>query len=213
MNTEYHKINTCFKRDMEKTKKIILNDWSDPVFEYLKDNQWDWSEKVDGTNIRAFWDGENTTFGGRTDNAQIPNGVINKLNELFYATPQKIKLKEMFPEGDVMFYGEGYGAKIQKDGENYRSEQDFVLFDVRVDGVYLERCNIEDIATKLGLDIVPILHTGTLLEAIESVRTGFNSQWGDFLAEGYVLRPTVEMNDRRGNRIITKIKHRDFLGL
>lgn len=210
---EYHKINTCFKRDMEKTKKIILGEWSDPVFEYLKDNQWDWSEKVDGTNIRVYFDGENVTYGGRTDNAQIPNGVINRLNDLFYSVPQKNKLKQLFPQGGVCFYGEGYGSKIQKGGELYREEQDFVLFDINIGGLYLERSNVEGIATTIGLDIVPIIRQGTLLEAIESTQIGFQSTWGDFLAEGYVLRPTTEINDRRGNRIITKIKHVDFLGL
>lgn len=35
---EYHKIQTCFKRD-EKTKHIIENDWTLPEFDFLKDNQ------------------------------------------------------------------------------------------------------------------------------------------------------------------------------
>ena len=42
-------------------------------------------------------------------------------------------------------------------------------------------------------------------------RKGFSSQWGDFIAEGIVARPKVEMKTRRGDRIITKIKYRDFV--
>lgn len=34
---EYHKIKTLFKRD-EKTKKLIVGNFSDENFEYLKDN-------------------------------------------------------------------------------------------------------------------------------------------------------------------------------
>lgn len=54
---EYHKIQTCFKRD-EKTKRIIEGDWTLPEFEYLKDCQWVFTEKVDGTNIRVMWNGQ-----------------------------------------------------------------------------------------------------------------------------------------------------------
>jgi hypothetical protein len=39
---------------------------------------------------------------------------------------------------------------------------------------------------------------------------GFESQWGDFIAEGIVARPQVELRDRAGHRIITKLKHKDF---
>jgi len=36
------------------------------------------------------------------------------------------------------------------------------------------------------------------------------SVWGDFQAEGIVARPGVELFDRAGRRIITKLKCRDF---
>lgn len=211
---EYHKINTMFKRNMEGDKKIVIGEFATPELEYLKDNDWTFTEKVDGTNIRVMWDGENVLFGGKTDNAQIPNGVINRLNDLFYSTPAKQRLKEIFPDVEdlsVIFYGEGYGAKIQTGGL-YKATQDFVLFDVRIGsrGLWLERKNVEDIAKKLGVDVVPIIGHGTLLEGIELVRGGLKSQWGDFMAEGIVARPTVEMRTRRGDRIITKIKAVDF---
>ena len=131
--TEYHKINTCFKRNMETDKKIDMSQWSNPAYEYLKDNHWLWDEKVDGTNIRVDWDGTDVVFGGRTDNAQVHNGIITALNSLFYSVPQKEKLKEMFPEGGVTFYGEGYGAGIQKVGINYDpKEKGFILFDIKI---------------------------------------------------------------------------------
>lgn len=198
-----------FKRD-ERTKHIIEGDWTLPEFEYLQNNLWVFTEKVDGTNIRAYWDGTDTTYGGRTDSAQIPNGVINRLNELFYSVPQKEKLKEMFPDGGVIFYGEGYGAKIQKGGELYKATQDFVLFDIQIEGWYLARGNVEDIAHKLGLDVVPYIGDGTLNQAIKLVREGMKSQYADFIAEGIVARTKTELLTRKGERLITKIKHRDF---
>lgn len=208
---EYPKINTMFKRNMEGDKKIIEGDWADPVFEYLKDNEWEFTEKVDGTNIRVEWDGQDVFYGGRTDNAQIPNGVINRLNDLFYSVPAKQRLKDVFPDGDVILFGEGYGAKIQKGGGNYSKDQDFVLFDVLVGTYWLERHNVEDVARRLLLKSVPIIGTGTLQDAIDLVKNGKNkSGWGDFEAEGIVARTKVELFTRRGHRIITKIKAVDF---
>ena len=213
---EYHKIQTCFKRD-EKTKKIIFNDWTLPEFEYLKDNQWVFTEKVDGTNIRVMWNGESVVFGGKTDNASIPVPLLYELQKMFEGTAKKQLFKETFlsdKDGEEMtevcLYGEGYGAKIQKGGGNYSAVPKFVLFDVKIGDWYLQREDVEDIAQKLGIDIVPIVGQGTLMEAIELVRKGQKSQWGDFIAEGLVVRPAVELKTRRGGRLITKIKHKDF---
>ncbi len=69
---EYHKIETLFVRDMEGTKKLIEGEYRHPLVEYLKDNIWIFTEKVDGTNVRVHWDGHTVVFGGRTDNAQMP---------------------------------------------------------------------------------------------------------------------------------------------
>ena len=63
-------------------KKLIEGKFRNPVVEFLKDNQWNFTEKIDGTNIRVHWDGHKVMFGGRTDNAQIPTSlVITKLQE------------------------------------------------------------------------------------------------------------------------------------
>lgn len=202
--SEYHKINTMFKRDMEGNKKIVIDSWVDPVIEYLKDNDWTFTEKVDGTNIRIAWDGKDVVFGGKTDSAQIPNGIINRLNELFYSTPARARLREVFPDGDVVLYGEGYGAKIQSGGK-YKQEQDFVLFDVRVGDLWLERHNVSDVAEKLKLESVPIIGNGTLQDAIDLVKNNLKSVWGDFEAEGIVARPTTELPALAGRSTESKL--------
>jgi len=130
--TEYHKIQTLFKRD-EKTKKIIEGSWTLPEIEYLKDNKWVFTEKVDGTNIRIMWNGSAVTFGGKTDNASIPVFLLYKLQELFEGTPKRQKFIEKFgTEGNVCLYGEGYGVKIQSGGNYFKDKNDFALFDVRL---------------------------------------------------------------------------------
>jgi len=207
---QYHKIQTVFKRDPEtKFKTLLEGEYSLPEFKYLKDNEWVFTEKVDGTNIRVMFDGEKITFGGKTDNAQIPTQLLNNLNGLFL--PQIDTFQENFADG-VCLYGEGYGGKIQKAGSTYGPEQRFVLFDVKIGDWWLFRSDVEQIADQLSCDVVPIISYGNLAEMVEIAREGFNSQWGDFIAEGIVARPVVELKTRRGDRMITKIKHKDFNG-
>lgn len=207
----YPKIQTIFKRDMSNKGRVIEGDYSLPEIEYLKDNKWVFTEKVDGTNIRIDWKrGEGRIFGGRTDNAQIPANLIVRLEELF--TTDKLDSAIKTEDADFLtLYGEGYGAKIQKGGGNYKSDGvDFVLFDVLVAGWWLRRDDIELIAESLNIDIVPIVGRGTLADAVHIVKEGLVSVWGGFEAEGLVMRPEVELKTRAGNRIITKIKHKDF---
>lgn len=208
--SEYHKIQTVFKRDpTTKHKSLLEGDYSLPEFEYLAKNKWVFTEKVDGTNIRVYFKDGKITFGGRTNNAQIPAQLAERLNDRFL--PQAERFEEKFRGALVCLYGEGYGPKIQKTGGNYRTDQDFVLFDVAVDGWWLQREDVENIADAFGLDVVPILGEGTLIEMVEQAKAGIKSTWGNFQAEGYVARPATEMNTRSGHRIITKIKCRDFV--
>jgi len=205
---KYPKIQSIFKRD-EKTFKFIEGQYSLPEFELLKDIDWVWTEKVDGTNIRIKWTkGNRVMFGGRTDNASIPTFLIAKLQELF---PQEIFEKNITKTDTLCLFGEGYGAKIQKGGGKYNPNGvDFVLFDVKVDDWWLKREDVCEIADYLNIKTVPIIKIGTLQQSIEFAKSGYKSNWGDFEAEGIVLKPKIDLFNRKGNRIITKVKHKDF---
>lgn len=213
----YHKIQTLFKRDLDgsltgKKGKMIRGAWTTPELEYLSKNEWEFTEKVDGTNIRIGFhqDGEVIKFAGRSDNATIPAPLLRHLEETF--TPELFEAAGI-TESTVL-YGEGYGPKIQGGGK-YRDDHSFVLFDVKIDRWWLNRKDVNDIADKLGIDSVPVIGHGTLWDGIELVASRgssyqMKSQWGDFEAEGIVARPAVPMFNRKGERIITKIKARDF---
>ena len=206
---EYPKIQALFKRD-EGTHKFIEGEWTLPEFEYLKDNLWEATEKIDGTNIRVHWDSESQEliFGGRTDAAQMPTFLLATLQELF----PKQKFTELYPETSMTLYGEGYGARIQKGGGNYISSGcSFTLFDVLIGDWWLYRDNVEDIASMLRIECVPPIGVMTLTEAISLIMNGLPSHYGNFEAEGMVLKPIVMLSNRKGERIVTKLKHKDFL--
>jgi len=203
---EYAKIRSIYKRD-EKTHRFIEGDWSTPEIAFLKDCDWEWTEKVDGTNIRVGWDGAVVELGGRTAAAQIPATLVVRLQSLL---PVGL-FAANYADSPLVLYGEGYGSKIQKGGGNYKSDGvDFVLFDVRVGDYWLRRADAEDVAAKLGLSVVPVVGHGTIIDAITMVKPGFRSRWGDFLAEGLVLRTPDGLMDRRGTRIVTKLKTKDW---
>ena len=207
---EYHKIETLFERD-EKTKKLIMGKYRSQEVEFLKDNIWQFTEKVDGTNIRIFWDGHSVSFGGRTDNAQIPSHLLNKLNELFGGEVNAQMFEQKFGDTQVELFGEGYGVKIQNGGL-YRNDVDFILFDVIINDNYQPRESVEDIARYFNIDIVPIILEGTLQQGLDYILTNRKSVVAKKVAEieGFVARPKFELQTRNGHRIIVKIKYKDF---
>lgn len=64
---EYVKIETLYERD-EKTKKLIEGKFRNETVEYLASNLWEWTEKIDGTNVGVVWDGHRVSFQGRAEN-------------------------------------------------------------------------------------------------------------------------------------------------
>lgn len=205
--SEYHKIETLYERD-ERTHRLkpdlVLKN---PVYGIIR--TWEFTEKIDGTNIRCIWENGTLTFGGKTDNAQIHADLIKWL----YEHVSTEKLREMFPEAaSVVIYGEGYGAGIQKGGD-YGDTKKLIVFDVLVDGKWwLNWENVCDVARKLELDTVPFVGEMTLGAATEMVRAGFASRLngGKARAEGLVGRPLEALFDKKGARLIVKLKTKDF---
>jgi len=215
----YPKIQSIFKREDGSGKRpLVLWEWSKPSFEYLKNNLWIATEKVDGTNIRVvyFPNQRKVDFRGRTDASQMYPGMREKLSALFSVE----ELAKIFPADEskdkdhaVCLYGEGYGGCIQE-GRNYRPDESFVLFDVRIGNWWLLRKDVEDIAEALRIDVVPIVLETPLDEfLIQFVKRGFLSYLSETRcpAEGLVLTPKIPLFERNGERIITKIKHLDFV--
>lgn len=221
--TDYQKINTLFMRD---EKHIIMpGHFTAPEFEYLKDNLWEATEKIDGTNIHCDITVNGTDIEiqicGRTPEAIIPPFLMDKLKQVF--TVENIKegmdkaLEGPASDGssfNISIYGEGYGAKIQKGGKNYiKDDVSFILFDVKVGNWWLSYNDCRNIADKMGVKIVPLVGYMTLTQAIDFVKKGFTSAVAEnknYIAEGLVLKTPDGLRFRNGQRIITKIKVEDF---
>lgn len=204
--SEYHKIETLYERDLA-TFKVKPGVLKNRVYSLLK--SWRWTEKVDGTNVRCIWREGKLTFAGKSDNAQMHPDLLKWLYEHVSAA----KLEEIFPLEPVVIYGEGYGAGIQKGGD-YSPEKKLIVFDVLVaDHFWLSHENVCDVAQKLSLDVVPDFGEMTLEEATEMVRKGFKSRCAVNAAkdaEGLVGRPLEALFDKKGARLIVKLKTKDF---
>lgn len=203
---EYPKITSIFKRDpANQYKTFLVGDYATPELRLLREIRWEFTEKVDGTNIRIGWDGSDVTYLGRTDKAEIPPFLLEALQAHFGL--------DRFPyDYPMTLYGEGYGARIQKGGGLYRSDVGFVLFDVRVGGFWLLRDDVEDVAAVMGLPVVPVVGYGTLGDAVKMAADGFDSEVAESprAAEGIVLRTQCGLLDRSGSRVVTKVKTKDF---
>lgn len=210
---EYVKIETPYVRAEDGSKKLIEGQFRNETVEFLKDTEWVFTEKIDGTNISIVWDGHKVEFHGRTERAQIPSHLVNKLNEIFGGDVNEELFEQIFGETPMILYGEGYGYKIQNGG-GYRDDVSFILFDVYCpdSDIWLKRDAVEDIATKFNIDVVPIILKGTIDDAVKFIKTRPKTTVGKCEApmEGIVGRPSVELKDRRGKRVIVKVKANDY---
>ena len=211
---EYQKIETVFERDTQ-TKKLLFGKFRNPTVKYLASNEWNVTEKIDGTNIRVLWDGHKFSFGGRTDKAEVPKPLLEKLNSLFNYKQEQI-FEQIFGEKEVIIFGEGIGEKIQCGlyGKEYR----FLVFDIMINGKYLRLSDTIHICNQLSLETVPVWNdTMSLTDLLTAIWTNdeiqrASSELGGESGnvEGFVVRPTETIYDNNLDRVIVKLKFRDF---
>jgi len=166
-------------------------------------------EKIHGTSAHVrFKDGEVAFFSGGEKH--------DKFVDLFDKEFLTEKFTELF-DCDVVIYGEAYGGKCQGMSATYGKELKFIVFDVKVDGIWLDVPNAEDVAKKLGLEFVAYEKIPTELKYIDAERDKMSSQairnglGYDKLREGVVLRPLIELIKSNGKRVISKHKRDEFI--
>lgn len=104
-----------------------------------------------------------------------------------------------------------FGPKIQKEGGLYGEQVAFRVFDVYIDGYWLNWRNTADVAAKLGLDTVHYLGEDNLNNWYDYVSTNPAS----FInpkheMEGVVCTPVYPLYNRDGTPIKVKIKIKDI---
>lgn len=77
--------------------------------------------------------------------------------------------------------------------------------------VWAKRSVVYDIAMALGVPVAPVVLEGTLGEGVAYAKSNPVSALKNDYMEGVVARPMIELKDNNGNRIIAKIKARDFV--
>lgn len=151
-------------------------------------------------------------------------GKHEEFIKLFDAETIRKKLDEITPNKHVQIYGEYYGGKMQKMSKTYGDKMRFVVFEVKIGGVWLNVPKAEEVAISLGLDFVHYTKIPTTMEAInaetdadsvQAVKNGMVASTDRIgfcppKREGIVLRPLEEVTLNNGERVIAKHKRNDF---
>ena len=119
-------------------------------------------------------------------------------------------------EEPIYIYGEYYGNGVQKGGSYIKDGNDFIVFDIRQQGWWIPSAMRHEICEKLGLKEVPSLGMMSLREAEKLVIDGFktllpNVSDPSLIEEGVVCRTPINLKASNGERIIVKIKHKDYV--
>lgn len=209
---EYRKIDTVWKRDKDRKMVIIPGEYSDDAVKNTR--LFSFTEKVDGQCITVITTKNDIKVIGKTHNTEFNKAhekLLNYINDRF--TRENIdSIIDWNMADKVVFYGEGYGAKIQKGGTYLSEDQKFILFDVVIDGIWLEESKVTDFAWKLGVDRVPVLGIGTVQDVIDLIiKRSMSKLAPERVMEGVVGRAHPIVLDRfRQTPIMFKIKMKDY---
>lgn len=165
-------------------------------------------EKIHGTSAHVrFKDGQVTFFSGEQP------AVFKALFDEEFLT---IALAS-FGIDEIIVNGEFYGGKCQGMSSTYGKNPKFVVFDVRFNGNWLVVPQAAMVAAMLRMEFVHYVKVSNKLEEIDrerdadSVQAIRNGMGEGHKREGVVLRPTEELFDERGNRLIAKHKRSEFM--
>ena len=208
---EYPKINTLWKRD--DSHKIVEGEYSCP--EFASHKKWRVQEKIDGMNIRIYVDlnNDNIDIKGRTDQASIPQPLLNFIGMLDIARSLRNSGLFTWVKTPIILFGEGFGGKIQSGGR-YSATESFILFDVYANGRWSTREEVGNFASRLNLLSPHDFGMLTINEIIEFVKSRPVGRYDrrSYEMEGVIARsePLVRFNTMNANPVMFKLKVRDF---
>ncbi len=164
-------------------------------------------EKIHGTSAHVGWKFEDRMvhiFSGGEKHSKFV-----ALFDMDFLVP---KFDEVFPDQNVIIFGEAYGGKQQGMSERYGKVLKFIGFDVKVGTSWLDVPNAEDVCKQFGIEFVQYDKIEVNLENLNkyrdmpSVQARRNGIIDLKPREGIVLRPLIEVKTNNGERVICKYK-------
>lgn len=162
--------------------------------------------------------------GAVTENFNIFAGGESHVRFCALFDSEKIK-NDMRNEcvNEITIYGEAYGGSQQDMSYLYGKDLRFIVFDIKLDNIWLTVPKAEELARKLGLEFVYYEKIACTLEefdrvrdadSVQAVRNGVDlsklPEGKTALREGAVLRPLIEVFNCYGDRIMCKHKSDKF---
>ena len=174
--------------------------------------QWIVTEKLHGTNLSFWCDGEEVRVASRS---QFVDGTFYNCQAVIDRYADKLldwcKRSSIFP---ITIYGELFGNGVQK--EVKYGERDFAAFDVEIfNQGPLHKIAAANMCKDIGIPFVPVIFKGTFAECL-SVDNTFQSLLTpegyeeDNTAEGLVIEPVEPLFFANGSRIYFKNKTSSF---
>lgn len=120
-------------------------------------------------------------------------------------------------EDDVVIYGEIFGPRIQNMDYGIRQGQiGFRVFDISINGRYLDWSKLHLICVRFGLQLVPVIYVGPFNAALVQEWTNGPTLYGDVKTkfkgrEGCVITPLTETYHPDIGRVILKSVSADYL--
>lgn len=211
------------------------------IEEGLAQEQWVVLEKIHGGNFAIYVDKDGIRVAKRTgfiaEDESFFNyqRVIDKHKDAIMAFYDGYKDNVKTISGglnyEMVIYGEIFGGsyphndvsrindacKVQK-GVFYSPDNEFMIFDVKLDNEYMSAVLVEEGCRHYGLPYVPIRFKGTLEECLaqhNEFQTSIPGLLGlpeieDNVCEGVVIKPNKTSFLRSGSRAIIKNKNAKF---
>ena len=188
---------TAIEELFEKAESGKYKEWiiKDPTVEYLANNSWDWVKFNEGERIVIHWDGNGVDY-----KAESERDLKSALGFTFFSESAKDMFKLLFKNKGTYLYGI-YVCRAYNPHNEFCFET-FELEDVKVDGAYLPREGVENVARAFGLDNAPVLGHGTLKQAVLYVKAHPGTN--------VVCRPSHEMQNEKGERVIVRVMYDGF---
>ena len=216
--TKYSKFSSPFVKDDK-----FINTMEES--QYLPEGKWIKTEKIDGTNIRIILTkpdekGNRKRFIGSRKLILNPEDKVAKQFMDCLKDINLNKIAEYFKEvnSTVIIYGEGYGAGVQSGGI-YSPIKNFRVFDIRIGSAYQDFEYTQKVCIDNQLNIVPIIGECRIIsygECIDSLKRFDNTLVNEGVGgkpEGIVYKHDPVLLNKYGERLIFKIKFKDFENL